>query len=450
MTDHIAIPARAGDDLSGPLVSVAPVAFPSRDRPAELQVRLTAPMTDRAPPIVVLSHGHGPSQYVSSLYGYAPLANHLAASGFAVLQPTHLDSATLGLRHADSPEAPLYRRSRAGDVSSVLDHLGVLQEVVPDVAARMDTGRIAVVGHSMGGHTASMVLGALPRDPATGHRVNARDRRVGAGVVMAAPGRGGDALNPRAARHHPVLNDTDFTTMAPPTLVVAGDQDHAHHLNVVGAAWQTDAFHLSPGPKFLLDVHGGEHSLGGISGYDSAETTDGSLTRALLFLETTAAFLRTRLGVDDRAWSVATARLAREHAASATVHEKRKDVPRWTDAQLRRVQQGDDFHVAPDRDADRTPGRFVWVWAVALGGDVYARSATRNSRWFHSAVTYGRGAVAVADGEPRVEFSRVDDEAAKDRADEAFRAKYSKDPYFSEDLLKNSRHQIARIRPLGP
>ncbi|MFE1839881.1 hypothetical protein [Streptomyces sviceus] len=44
----------------------------------------------------------------------------------------------------------------------------------------------------------------------------------------------------------------------------------------------------------------------------------------------------------------------------------------------------------------------------------------------------------------------VDDEAAKDRADEAFRAKYSKDPHFSEDLLKNSRHQIARIRPLAP
>ncbi|MFF2546286.1 DUF2255 family protein [Kitasatospora sp. NPDC058063] len=297
---------------------------------------------------------------------------------------------------------------------------------------------------------ASMALGAQPRDPATGRRVNARDERVSAGVVIAAPVRGGAVLHPHAARHYPVLNDTDFTTMAPPTLVVAGDQGHAHHLNVVGAAWQTDASHLLPRPKFLLDVHGGEHSLGGISGYDSAETTDENLTRALLVLETTAAFLRTQLGVDDRAWSTATARPARERAASATVHEKRADIPRWADAQLRRVQQGEDFHVAPDRDADRTSGRLIWVWAVALGGDVYVRAATPNSRWFHSAVTNGRGAGAVADRELRVEFSAVDDEARKDRADQAFRAKYSTDPYFSEDLLKNSRHQIARIRPLAP
>ncbi|SEE48606.1 hypothetical protein SAMN05216483_6368 [Streptomyces sp. 2131.1] len=62
-------------------------------------------------------------------------------------------------------------------------------------------------------------------------------------------------------------------------------------------------------------------------------------------------------------------------------------------------------------------------------------------------MTYGCGAVAVADREVRVVFSPADDEAAKDRADEAFRAKYSKNPYFSEGLLKNSRHQIAP-RPL--
>ncbi len=322
MTGHVLVPTRESGFLTGPLVSVAPVEFPSDGRPIELQVRVTAPMTDRALPVVVLSHGHGPSQYASSLYGYASLANHLAASGFAVLQPTHLDSMTLGLRGAADPEAPLYWRSRARDMSQVLDHLDVLADVVPTIASNLDLANVAVVGHSMGGHTAGMVLGARPRDPETGQQVNARDERIRAGVMMAAPGRGGDALSPHAAHHYPVLRDTDFGDMTTPTLVVAGDQDHALHLNVVGAAWQTDAYRLAPGPKFLLDVHGGEHSLGGIAGYDAAETTDENLPRVAMVMRMTAAFLRTQLGLDPGAWAREVGQLARASAPLATVSEK--------------------------------------------------------------------------------------------------------------------------------
>lgn len=322
MTDHIVVPTRENGTLTGPLVSVAPLAIPSEGRPVELQVRVTAPMTEHALPVVVLSHGHGPSQYASSLYGYASLANHLAASGFAVLQPTHLDSMTLGLRGVDDPEAPLYWRSRARDVSRVLDHLDVLADALPTVASRLDVTNVGVVGHSMGGHTAGMVLGSRPRDPATGQRVDARDERIRAGVMMAAPGRGGDALTPDATQHYPVLRDTDFSHMRAPTLVVAGDRDHARHLNVIGAAWQTDPYRLAPGPKVLLDVHGGEHSLGGIAGYEVAETTDEDLPRAAMVMRLTAAFLRTQLGIDPGAWAREVDRLARGSAHLATVSEK--------------------------------------------------------------------------------------------------------------------------------
>lgn len=322
MTDHITVPTHETGALTGPVVSMAPVAFPSEGRLAELQVRVTAPMTEQTLPVVVLSHGHGPSQYASSLYGYASLANHLAASGFAVLQPTHLDSMTLGLRGADVPEAPLYWRSRAHDVSRVLDHLDVLAGVLPTVASRLDVTNAAVVGHSMGGHTAGMVLGSRPRDPATGRQVLARDERIRAGVMMAAPGRGGDALTPHAHHHYPILRDTDFSDMLAPTLVIAGDQDHARHLNVVGAAWQTDAYRLAPGPKFLLDVHGGEHSLGGVAGYEVAETTDEDLPRAAMVMRMTAAFLRTQLGLDLRAWAREVDQLAGNFTDMATVSEK--------------------------------------------------------------------------------------------------------------------------------
>ncbi|MEM9135584.1 MAG: chlorophyllase, partial [Actinomycetota bacterium] len=76
--------------------SVSPVTLPAADRPVDLQVRISGPAEGRALPTILLSHGHGPSNYVSSLHGYAPLADYYAAHGFVVVQPTHLDSAGHG------------------------------------------------------------------------------------------------------------------------------------------------------------------------------------------------------------------------------------------------------------------------------------------------------------------------------------------------------------------
>ena len=62
--------------------------------------------------------------------------------------------------------------------------------------------------------------------------------------------------------------------MTTPALVVAGDKDASAHLTVLGPEWHTDPYFLSPGPKSLLTVFGAEHGLGGVAGYDAAETTD--------------------------------------------------------------------------------------------------------------------------------------------------------------------------------
>jgi len=62
------------------------------------------------------------------------------------------------------------------------------------------------------------------------------------------------------------------------TLVVAGDKDKSL-LFSDRDGWRADAYFLSPGPKCLLTLFSGEHSLGGIVGYDAAETTDENLER---------------------------------------------------------------------------------------------------------------------------------------------------------------------------
>jgi pimeloyl-ACP methyl ester carboxylesterase len=253
----------------------------------------------------LLSHGHGPSNYLSSLHGYAPLADFYAARGFVVIQPTHLDSMMLGLREADDPEAPLYWRSRAQDMTRILDQLDAIEDAAPEFAGRLDRSTVAVVGHSLGGHTASLLLGARLTDPQDGTQVNLAEPRVKAGVLLAAPGRGGDALSKFAAENYSVFSTTDFSTMTTPALVVAGDNDDSPHLTIAGPDWHADPYLLSPAPKTLLTIFDAEHGLGGVSGYDVAETTDENPERVAAVERLTWAYLRSELYPGDSAWQEA-------------------------------------------------------------------------------------------------------------------------------------------------
>ena len=188
----------------------------------------------------------------------------------------------------DTPGAPLYWRSRAEDMRHILDRLDAIEAAVPQLPGRLDRDRVAVAGHSMGGHTASLLLGARLTDPDDGTQVNLADPRIKAGVLLAAPGRGGDALTETVAQNFGFLLTTDFSTMTTPTLVVAGDKDDSTHLTVNGPEWHTDPYRLSPGPKTLLTLFDAEHGLGGVSGYDVAETTDENPARVAAVQQLTA------------------------------------------------------------------------------------------------------------------------------------------------------------------
>ncbi|WP_144122713.1 alpha/beta hydrolase family protein [Catellatospora sichuanensis] len=294
------------------VLSVGPIVLPAPGRPVDLQVRVSAPVTGSNLPIILLSHGLGFSNHLSSLNGYAPLANVWAAHGFAVIQPTHLDSKTLSHNPAVNPggPAPRHWRTRAEDMSRILDHLDIIEAAVPQLAGRLDAERIAVAGHSMGGHTASLLLGARLSDPHDGTVANLADHRIKAGVLLAATGRGGDAVTPFVAESYPFLTTTDFSAMATPALVVAGDKDDSAFLTVAGPDWHADPYHLAPGPKSLLTLFGAEHGLGGISGYDVAETTDEDPDRVATIAQLTSAYLRSRLYPGDGAWQTACDALA--------------------------------------------------------------------------------------------------------------------------------------------
>ncbi|NWB24305.1 chlorophyllase [Pseudomonas sp. D4002] len=300
--------------------SCATLTAPNRGLP--LQLRVTAPAVGTALPIIIFSHGHGPSLYIPSKDGYAPLVNFYAEHGFVVIQPTHLNSKVAGL-NAGAPGGPLFWRSRVEDIALILDLLDEIEAQVTFLAGRLDHSRIAAVGHSLGGQTVGMLLGARltdPRDP-TARDVNLIERRIKAGVLLAAPGNGGDSLSSWAAENYSALNP-DYSYMTTPTLVVAGDNDSSAHLTIRGAGWHADAYHHSPGSKYLLTLFGAKHGLGGIAGYDCAETDDENPDRLAVVQRMTWAYLRSALYDKDPAWSLACEALYKDASSLGGVECK--------------------------------------------------------------------------------------------------------------------------------
>lgn len=287
--------------VSAPVISVKPVVLSAPGRGEDLQVRVSAPAVGSELPIIVFSHGFG-----WSLDGYGPLVDYWAAHGFVVIQPTHLDSRTLNLAPED-PRTPRIWRFRVEDLKRILDQLDLIEASVPGLSGRLDRSRIAAAGHSWGGQTVSMLLGARVLDHNGEPGEDMSDSRIKAGVLLATTGKGGADLSPFAAEHFPFMNPS-FAEMSTPTLVVAGDHDQSR-LSTRGPDWFTDPYFLSPGRKSLLTLFGAEHSLGGISGYSVAETTDESPERVGLIQRFTLAYLRNALDIEDSSWPAARAAL---------------------------------------------------------------------------------------------------------------------------------------------
>jgi predicted dienelactone hydrolase len=289
------------DDIIGaagaPVVSVAPIRLSAPRRPVPLEVRVSAPTTGTNLPVVVFSHGNG-----WNLDGYAPLATFWASRGFVVIQPTHLDSRRNGFGF-DHPVFPTIWTERIADLTRILNQLDTIETAVPGLSGRIDHDRIAAAGHSWGAQTAQSLLGARIFTAAGRVGEDMSDSRVTAGILFAATGVGDDDLHPFAQTNFPFMRPS-FKELTTPTLVVAGDHDQST-MSSRGPDWFTDAYTLSPGASDLITLFGAEHSLGGIPGYEVAETTDENPERVAVLQRLSTAYLRAALHLDEQAWPAA-------------------------------------------------------------------------------------------------------------------------------------------------
>jgi pimeloyl-ACP methyl ester carboxylesterase len=183
----------------------------------------------------------------------------------------------------------------------ILDHLDEIEAAVPGLTGRMDSDRIAAVGHSLGAGTVSLLLGTQVLDPDDSREKDLSDPRIKAGVVISAPGIGDEHLSSRAADNYPMLKFIDFSKMTSQVLVIAGDKD----LNVNFSdrlSYRSDAYSYAPAPKTLLTFFGAEHMFGGISGYDAVETSDENPERVATLRALVWAYLRSQLYAGDTSW----------------------------------------------------------------------------------------------------------------------------------------------------
>jgi hypothetical protein len=84
----------------------------------------------------------------------------------------------------------------------------------------------------------------------------------------------------------------------------------------------TDAYELSPGATDLLTLFGGEHSLGGIPGYEVAETTDEDPQRVAVLQRLTTAYLRSALDPTDSSWEDARTALSSSDSPIGRIDQK--------------------------------------------------------------------------------------------------------------------------------
>ena len=216
---------------------------PARDRVVPVLIR--CPAQPGPAPLVLLSHGLGGSRE-----GLAYLGEILAGAGYVAVHLQHKGSDVAVWQGAGDPRQAMGAAltnvgaavARLRDVVFALDTLTGDGE--PLLRGRVDTGRIAVAGHSYGAWTATHVLGE--RLPLGGWGLGLPDRRLRAGI----------ALSPVPPLGVPA--DRAYRGITAPILYVTGTQDRG--MGVPDWHARTLGFRNAEAPALLAVLNGASHA----------------------------------------------------------------------------------------------------------------------------------------------------------------------------------------------
>jgi dienelactone hydrolase len=293
-------PAVAAEPAAAaPIVTVNPVVLAGAAGGKDLLLRVTAPRDGRRLPIVLFSHG---AQY--SKDDYLPLAEFWAANGYVVIQPSHIESLSLGLPRDDARIRDAWR-TRVLDMRLALDRLDEIERQAPVLRGRLDRRRVLAAGHSFGGHTTAALVGAAMPDEGA----DLTDPRVLAGVMLAPPG---------AA---PGFRNVQWKADARPVLSIVGMEDVIPGFNDDWRA-HADYYDRSRAGQCMAALAGVKHYLGGTLGTNRTEEKTPNPEAMAQVRRLSLAFLDAHAGRGDR-WEPLRRELLASRPASIGAFECR-------------------------------------------------------------------------------------------------------------------------------
>lgn len=250
----------------------------------EVPIRVSFPDAESRFPLVVFSHG---AYSANNLYD--PLLAHWASHGFVVAAPTHSDSTTQGTERGSPPPAGLFGQ-RAAELVTIVNASESMETGIPGLRGKLDTSRVGVTGHSLGGLVALALAGVPVTDRISGERMELRDERFMASVLISPPG----ALPG-------MVGAADFYQLQTPALFTVGTDDI---IMLPGTTWEwhKDGFNEAPpSEKHLVVLKGADHYLGGTVGRDDLERHIDAEEFLRITNSLSVAFLRYHLSQDSRA-----------------------------------------------------------------------------------------------------------------------------------------------------
>ncbi len=243
--------------------------FTDRQRNRIIPVDIYSSRVEGQAPLVVISHGFGANRKFSEY-----LARHLASHGITVAAIEHPGSNVTSVNSASAAGnlADLMPASefidRPKDVTFLLNELAKLNTQPGQLQGKLNTEKVTMIGHSLGGYTAlalvggeldfqdlrrfckdSLTIGESPGDwlqCAAAHegdkKIQLKDERVKSAI----------AFNPLVGR---LFGKNGLTKITNPVLILSGTEDSL----TPALNHQIQPFTQLRGPKYLLTAIGGTH-----------------------------------------------------------------------------------------------------------------------------------------------------------------------------------------------
>jgi len=250
-----------------------------------LPVKIFYPDAAGSHPLIVLSHGT-----FSNRHRYDRVANFWAGQGYVVMLPQHIDG-DYGVKPTSYEVMQDVIRTRAADMSLVLDELDAIEAAVPGLAGRITREGFVAAGHSVGTQVAMLVTGARFRTGFDGEVMASPETRYRALILISDPGK------------MRLMPPDTWVASVVPTFMATGTDDFGimgsrgapteAQTELLPATGNADAIRY----ELLLD--GGDHYFGGLIQKDvDAEPDHDGLA---IFNAASTAFLDAVMKDDPRA-----------------------------------------------------------------------------------------------------------------------------------------------------